>query len=109
MTPEDTGLLLQAMREDMRHRFDRLEDKVDKKVDVERVIAIEREIKDLRGATLTSDSVGTMIGKALQDSSARGWSSKERAMYVIGFVFLCVNFVLGIAALGPDLFGGGTG
>ena len=38
MTPEDTGLLLQAMREDMRHRFDRLEDKMDRKVDVERVI-----------------------------------------------------------------------
>lgn len=107
MSTEDYGLFLQNLREDMRHRFDRLEDKLDKKVDVERVQKLEVEIKEVREATLSQDSIKTMIGNALQDANARGWTNKERLMMVGGFVVLLINFILGILALGPDLFGGG--
>jgi hypothetical protein len=107
MSAEDTGLYLQNLREDMRHRFDRLEDKLDRKVDIERVVKLEEELKEIREATLTSDSVSTMIGMALQDAKTRGWTQKERLMAGFGFIFLTVNFILGILALGPDIFGSG--
>ncbi len=106
MSASEYQLLLKNLMDEQRHRFDRLEDKLDQKVGVERVNKLEQEIDLLRGATLTKDSVETQIGQALQSANARGWTAKERAMYTIGFVFLCVNFLIGLLALGPDLFGG---
>lgn len=106
MTDPETGTLLQNLRDDMWRRFDRLEDKIDKKVDSERVDKLERELDELRLNTLSQDSVGTMIGNALRDASTRGWTQKERFMYVGGFVILFINFLIGLLALGPDLFGG---
>jgi hypothetical protein len=107
MTAPEYQLVLQNLLEEQRHRFDRLEDKLDKKVDTGVVEKLEAELDSLRHATLTSDSVDTMISKALQNANARGWTQKERLMAVFGFIFLTINFLLGILALGPDLFGGG--
>jgi hypothetical protein len=105
MTAPEYQLVLQTLMEEQRHRFDRLENKLDKKVDVSTVEKLEKELDDLRIATLTSDSVDTMIAKAMQNANARGWTQKERLMAVLGFIFLTINFMLGLLALGPDLFG----
>ncbi len=107
MSAPEYSILLKNLMDEQRHRFDRLEDKLDRKVDVTVVEKLERELDELRLGVLTSDSVNTMIGAAMQNASARGWTQKERFMAVGGFVFLLINFVLGLAALGPDLVGGG--
>ncbi len=106
MSAAEYQMLLQNLMDEQRHRFDRLEDKLDKKVDQGRVDKLEAKYAELQRATLTSDSVDTMIAKAMQSANARGWTQKERLMGVFGFIFLSINFLLGLLALGPDLFGG---
>ena len=47
-----------------------------------------------------------MIGLAMQDSEARGWTTQERWIRNAIFLFTAVNFLVGLLALGPDLLGG---
>lgn len=110
---------LADLRHDLWGRLDALERKLDAKVDVARVDRIDNrvailereaakaaELASLRDDLLSPEKVGEMIGNALHTSSARGWSQKERYMAVVAFGFLIVNFIIGIAALGPDVIGG---
>lgn len=111
--------LIQALREDLTHRLNRIEDKLERKADEARLDRVDQRllkvennyvrinaIEEIENAILSPEKVKEMIGVAMQDSKARGWTSKERAMGVAIFAFGAINFFIGILALGPDIFGG---
>jgi parvulin-like peptidyl-prolyl isomerase len=111
--------LIQAMRADITDRLNRIETNLNTKADDARVERIDRrltiiekefvkeqDLSDLRTALLSPEKVKEMIGTAMQDSHARGWTNKERWMGVAIFIFGGVNFLIGLLALGPDVFGG---
>lgn len=55
---------------------------------------------------LTQDGVERMIAEAFKGAETRGWTSRERSMGVVLFAITLVSFLLNIASLGPDLWGG---
>jgi hypothetical protein len=111
--------LILSMRTELSERLSRIETKMDTKADEARVERLDRrltsieqqfvreqDLNELRAMVTSPEKVKDLIGTAMQDSQARGWTSKERAMGVAIFVFALVNFFIGLLALGPDLFGG---
>lgn len=111
--------LIQSLREDLTSRLNRIEDKLERKADDARLDRVDQRllkvennyvrinaIEEIENAILSPEKVKEMIGVAMQDSKARGWTSKERYMGVAIFIFGAINFFIGILALGPDLFGG---
>lgn len=124
MGPDDIGIrdLLQQMREDTIRQLDRIERKLDTKANadvvkgiedrlrtLEQTAALRLDLEDIEARVLSRDSIVQMIGSSLQDAESRGWTTRERRMAVGAFLILVVNFIVGILALGPDLFGGGGG
>ena len=120
MSPESIGLrdLLQVMREETAQRLARIEGKLDTKAENARLEVLEErfrrleagcamrlDLEDLEARVISRDSIGRMIGEALQDASSRGWTQRERWLAVGGFLILVLNLVVGLVALGPDLFG----
>jgi hypothetical protein len=111
--------LILSMRVELTERLNRIETKMDLKADESRVERLDRrltsieqqfvkeqDLNELRALVTSPEKVKELIGMAMQDSKARGWTSKERAMGVAIFVFGAVNFFIGLLALGPDLIGG---
>ncbi len=111
--------LIQSMRMDLNDRLNRIENKLDLKADEVRVERLDRrltsieqqfvreqDLNELRSLVTSPEKVKELIGNAMQDSQARGWTNKERWMGVAIFIFGGVNFVVGLLALGPDVFGG---
>ena len=119
MAPDSIGIrdLLQVMREDMNSRLDRIDRKLDRKAEAERVGLLEErlrklenaaamrlDLEDLEARVMSRDSIGAMIGEELRQADSRGWTQKERMIAVGGFLVLVLNLIIGILALGPDLF-----
>jgi hypothetical protein len=111
--------LILSMRMDLTDRLNRIETNLSFKADdarveridrrltsIERQFVKEQDLNDLRDALLSPEKVKEMIGLAMQDSEARGWTSRERLMGLAIFVFTAINFMVGLLALGPDVFGG---
>jgi len=111
--------LIQQMSQEINRRLDRIDDKMDRKADDARLDRVDARllvvennyvridaVEDVREALLSPEKVKEMIGVAMQDSQARGWTNRERWMGLAIFAFTAVNFVVGLLALGPDLFGG---
>jgi hypothetical protein len=111
--------LILAMRLDLTDRLNRIETKMDTKADESRVERLdkrltsieaqfvrEQDLNELRALVTSPDKVKDLISTAMQDSHARGWTNKERWMGVAIFIFGGVNFLIGLLALGPDVFGG---
>lgn len=109
--------ILQQMRDDTVRQLDRIERKLDLKADAARVDQIEErlrrvettaagrlDLEDLEARVLSQDSIRQMIGAALQDSDTRGWTERERRMAVGAFLVLVLNFLIGLLALGPDIW-----
>jgi hypothetical protein len=111
--------LILSMRVELTERLNRIETKMDLKADeirverldrrltsIEQQFVREQDLNELRALVTSPEKVKDLITTAMQDSSARGWTNKERWMGVAIFVFGGVNFVVGLLALGPDLIGG---
>jgi hypothetical protein len=107
------------MRLELTDRLSRIENKMDTKADeirverldkrltsIEQQFVREQDLNELRALVTSPEKVKELIGTAMQDSQARGWTNKERWMGVAIFIFGGVNFVVGLLALGPDLIGG---
>lgn len=100
MTTDEDRMWQQLFR-----TLDRIEngmkDKVDKEVFKEfreevdgRLEQIEGEVHALRNAAITPDQVGTMIGSKLQESDARGITSRERRGRYIALAITIGTFLL---------------
>jgi len=75
----------------LQRQLDRIEDKLDKKVDkeefwgfrketVETITSVEEDIQEIRTAAITPDQITNMVGHGLQTSQARGWTQRDRAI-----------------------------
>jgi hypothetical protein len=111
--------LILSMRVELTERLNRIETKMDLKADeirverldrrltsIEQQFVREQDLNELRALVTSPEKVKDMIGMAMQDSQARGWTNKERWMGVAIFAFGMINFFIGLLALGPDVFGG---
>lgn len=107
--------LLQEMQRNTTMQLTRIETKLDLKADasrvdrlderlhtLERTAAARLDLEDLEARVLSQDSIKRMIGEALQDADSRGWTLRERRIAIGAFLILVANFVIGLAALGPD-------
>lgn len=99
--------LIQQMGIDLNRRLDRIDDKLDKKADDARLDRVDARllvvenhyvradaVEDVREALLSPEKVKDMIGIAMQDSQARGWTNRERIMGLAIFAISVVNFVI---------------
>lgn len=65
---------------------------------IERLASADR-VAALEVRILSPEAVRAIIAKALQDSQARGWTGRERAMGVVLFLMTVCTFALNIYAL----------
>jgi hypothetical protein len=70
-----------------------------RKADQDDVQALERDVRHLQTKILTPDSVAGMIGVALEKKDARGWTTKERAIAILGILFLAVTTLATVVTL----------
>lgn len=78
---------------------------LERKADQDDVQALERDLHQLQARILTPESVASMIGTALERKEARGWTTKERTIAVLGILFVAVGTMTAVATLVVTLSG----
>jgi hypothetical protein len=88
-------------------RLDRIEQKLDRKVDRGEFEELKKEVEYLESNLITTDKVRDIIRSSTSDAETKGWTRRERRIGVILFLVALATLGLGVVSLIVNLTNGG--